>query len=125
MLIDTDVLIDIVRKHPSALRWFTTLAETPLVSGYSAMEFVNGCRDKEELRRAQKFILAFPLVWPELADLERALSDYAPKGLSHGVGVIDARVAATAVGNELPLATFNVKHFQALPNIKFIKPYSR
>jgi hypothetical protein len=81
MLLDTDILIDIARRHLSALSWFATLTVKPHVSGYSAMEIVNCCRNKEELKRAQKFISSLPLIWPSVPDLEGAMSDYAPMGL--------------------------------------------
>src|SRR6266849_688268 len=113
MILDTDVLIDLVREHPAAAAWFATLAVMPSVSGIAAMELTFGCLNAAELRAVRTFLLPFPILWPSEEDHQRALADYAPLHLSHGLGVMDALIAATAIGQGLPLVTLNVRHFRA------------
>jgi hypothetical protein len=48
MLLDTDVLIDLERRHPGADAWFGGLAIIPDIPGFAAMELLNGCRSKAE-----------------------------------------------------------------------------
>jgi predicted nucleic acid-binding protein len=125
MILDTDVLIDLVREHPAAAAWFATLAAMPSVSGIAALELTYGCLNSAELRAVRTFLLPFPIIWPSEQDHQRALADSAPLHLSHGLGVMDALIAATAVGQGLPLATLNIRHFRAVPGLQIVQPYTR
>jgi predicted nucleic acid-binding protein len=50
ILLDSDVLIDLLRKYPPAAAWFNALHgdEELMVSGYVVMELIQGCRNKAE-----------------------------------------------------------------------------
>lgn len=52
ILLDSDVLIDLLREHPPAVAWFDALnyAEELAVSGYVVMELIQGCRNKVEIQ---------------------------------------------------------------------------
>lgn len=125
MLLDTDILIDLQREDPAAVAWMDALEVLPAVSGIAALELTYGCRDGAELRQARDFLSAFEIVWPTDEDHRRALEAYAPYHLSHGVGALDALIAATAVGRGLTVATFNVRHFGRLPGVRTVQPYTR
>ena len=43
--------------------------------------------------------------------------------LSHGVGVLDSLIGATAVTHHLILATLNTKHFASFPGLRIERPY--
>jgi predicted nucleic acid-binding protein len=59
-LVDTDVLIDILRGTPAAQAWLTSLpATTFAIPGVVPMELLIGCRNQSELRRIQQFLNAF------------------------------------------------------------------
>jgi predicted nucleic acid-binding protein len=45
------------------------------------------------------------------------LSDFTAYHLSHKVGLIDALIAACAVGRNATLCTFNVKHYRIIPDL--------
>ena len=45
--------------------------------------------------------------------------------LSHGLGIIDALIAECAIGLGVPLCTFNVRHFSAVPGLVTERPYAR
>jgi predicted nucleic acid-binding protein len=125
MILDTDVLIDLVRQHPAAAAWFASLPTLPAVCGFAALELAYGCLNAAELRAVRTFLRAFTIVWPTEEDLSRALVEYAPLHLSHGLGAMDALIAATAVGRGTPLVTLNVRHFRAVPNLTTLPPYRR
>lgn len=124
-LLDTDVLIDVQRGHPPALAWFAGLAEPPSVPGFVVMELVQDAHNAQQVRQALRLVSPLPVVWPTEADCARALSDFAALHLSHGLGLLDALVAATALGRGATLCTFNVKHYRAVPGLTFAQPYKR
>src|SRR6266481_206307 len=111
-LVDTDVLIDVQRGHPPALAWFAALTELPAVPGFVVMELVQDARNVGEVRRALKLVAPLQTVWPTESDCVRALSDFTAYHLSHGLGLLDALIAACAIGLSAKLNTFNEKHYQ-------------
>jgi predicted nucleic acid-binding protein len=124
-LVDTDVLIDIQRGHPPALAWFAGLTELPAVPGFVVMELVQDARNAREVRKALRLVAPLRIVWPSEADCARALSDFTAYHLSHGLGLLDALIAACAVGLSATLYTFNVKHYQPVPGLVVAQPYTR
>jgi predicted nucleic acid-binding protein len=125
MIIDTDVLVDILRGHRPALTWFSTLTERPRTSGFCALELVSGCRTQAEVRKTKSFLADLVVIWPTEADLERSLSDYAALRHSKGLGVLDALIATTAVGLGVPIMTFNSRHFSTVTGLQIDRPYDR
>lgn len=124
-LLDTDILIDVQRGHPPALAWFGSLADLPAVPGFVVMELVQDARNAAEVRQALKLVAPFKTVWPTEADSTRALSDFAAFHLSDGLGLLDALIAACAVGLSSRLLTFNVKHYRVVPGLMMEQPYKR
>jgi predicted nucleic acid-binding protein len=124
-LVDTDVLIDIQRGHPPALAWFAGLTELPAVPGFVVMELVQDARNAREVRQALQLVAPLQVVWPTEADCARALSDFTAYHLSHGLGLLDALIAACAVGRSATLYTFNVKHYRVVPGLVVAEPYTR
>ena len=124
-LIDTDVLIDIQRGHPPALAWFAGLTQLPAAPGFVAMELIQDARNASEVRRALQLVAPLQVVWPTEADCARALSDFTAYHLSHGLGLLDALIAACAVGRSATLFTFNIKHYRVVPGLTVAKPYTR
>jgi predicted nucleic acid-binding protein len=124
-VLDTDILIDVQRGHASALEWFGRLTELPCVPGYVVMELIQDARNNREVDEALKLVAPFPIVWPSVADCDRALSEFATCHLSHGLGLLDALIAACAVGLRARLCTFNEKHYRTVPGLTLAQPYTR
>ncbi len=124
-LLDADVCIDLLRKLPVAVDWFGELTEAPAVPGFAAVELVLGCQNKNELRHVRAFLGTFEIVWPAETDLNKALNEYAPLKLAHGVGGMDCLIAATAAGKGDTLVTLNVRHFSAIPDLIIETPYNK
>jgi predicted nucleic acid-binding protein len=125
VLLDTDVLIDVQRGHAPAVRWFHGLSAPPGIPGFVVMEMVQEARNSQQVRAALNLIAPLPVFWPSEADCARALADFSVLHLSHNLGLLDALIAATAVGHGIPLCTFNVKHYRAVPNLVLVAPYVR
>ncbi|QLE56865.1 PIN domain-containing protein [Nostoc sp. TCL26-01] len=124
-LLDTDILIDIQRGHTPAITWFASLSELPSIPGFVIMELVQDAENHQKLRNALKLVAPLTVIWPTEADLNRASSDFATYHLSHGLGLLDALIAACAVGRSATLCTFNVKHYRVVPGLIIAQPYTR
>jgi hypothetical protein len=124
-LLDTDILIDIQRGHTPAIAWFASLSEIPSIPGFVAMELIQDAQNKQKVRKALQLVAPLPVVWPTETDCARALSDFTVYHLSNNVGLIDALIAACAVGRNATLCTFNVKHYRVIPELNIEQPYSR
>src|SRR5256714_2400157 len=124
-LVDTDVLFDVQRGHPPALAWFSGLTDLPAVPGFVVMELVQDARNGREVRQALKLVAPLQIAWPTEAECARALSDFTAYHLSHGLGLLDALIAACAVGRQATLCPFNDKHYRVVPGLVIVQPYTR
>jgi len=126
ILVDSDVMIDILRQYKPALDWLKILDREEIgIPGLVAMELIQGCRNSVELQKVEKILHFYRLYWSEKTDSERALNDYATYHLSNNLGMIDALIAELAVGLNVKLATFNTKHYRVIKNLQIIQPYQR
>ncbi len=124
-VVDSDVLIDVQRGHPPAVAWFSGLANLPAVPGFAVMELIQDARNRREVRNAWQLVAGMQIVWATDADCTRALSDFTAFHLSHGLGLVDAPIAACAVGLSASLYTFNAKHYRVVPKLVIARPYIR
>jgi len=126
-LLDSDVLIDLLRKYPPAVGWFDALHgdEELAVSGYVVMELIQGCRNKAEQDRVQRELAAYGVVWLSPTDCDRALEVFAVYRLSHHAGLLDVLIGQTAVALDIPLHTFNQRHYSFIPGMQTIQPYTK
>jgi predicted nucleic acid-binding protein len=106
-IVDTDVLIDVQRSHPPALAWFDGLTVLPAVPGFVVMELIQDARNATEVQNALKLVAPLRIVWPTETDCGRAMADFAIYHLSHGLVLLDALIAACAIGLSATLFTFN------------------
>ena len=112
MLVDTDVLIWHLRGLPRATQRLDRLPRLT-ISAITWLELLHGMRNRAELQAVQKSLALrnteqLP-VTPAITI--RAISLMENLSLSHGLGMGDALIAATALEHGLPLLTANVKHF--------------
>jgi hypothetical protein len=124
-LLDTDILIDVQRQHAPALAWFAGLTTLPAVPGLVVMELIQDAQNTAQVREALKLVAPLPVVWPTPTDCQRALHDFTAYHLSHNLGLLDALIAACAVGLSATLCTFNVKHYRVVPDLIMTQPYTR
>jgi predicted nucleic acid-binding protein len=124
-MLDTDVLIDFQRRFPSAVAWYHSLTKTPTIPGLAIMELIQDAQNHRQVQEVLRLVRPMPIVWPTEADCDRALADYTSPHLSHRLGLIDALIAACAVGRAATLCTFNIKHYRMIAGLVTEQPYSR
>lgn len=118
MLLDTNVLIDILRARPEAERFFRSLRSRPSTSVICTMELLAGARNRAEERAIGRLLQHIPPLDVTYAIGHRAGEFLKHYRNSHGVIDPDALIAATAEHHGLALATCNVKHFPMFPRLK-------
>lgn len=127
ILFDSDILIDLLRDHPPALEWFDSLPdeENLIVSGYVVLELIQGCKNRYDLDKVQKSLTRFTIYWLLPEECNKALELFSKYKLSHNIGLIDVLIGQTALSLNIPLNSFNQKHYNIIPNLKTIQPYSK
>ena len=127
ILLDSDVMIDLLRQHLPAMKWFDALddEEELLLPGYVVMELIQGCRNKVEQEKVQRELATYGVVWPAPADCDDALEIFTEYRLSHNAGLLDVLIGQIAVALRVPLCTFNQKHYHFIPGLQTIQPYEK
>lgn len=111
VLVDTDVLIDFLRGRDEAVSYIQNHVDRLILSAIVVAELYAGVKGDPEVEVLDQFVESCEVV-PVTAEIARAggflRRDY---GKSHGVGLADAVIAATAQALDAELGTLNVKHF--------------
>jgi predicted nucleic acid-binding protein len=117
-VLDTSVLIDMLRGSRAASDWLASLDELPLCSEVTRAEVLRGMRSPERSRTER---LLDVVRW---APVDEATSRRAGElGRRHrrshrGIGVADLLIAATAIVHDAELATGNVRHYPMFPGLR-------
>ena len=118
MLLDTDVLVDFFRGHRNAVAFINSNNTRIILSSIVVAELYAGVRGDSEQTALQDLISLF-LVVPVNVEIAKAAGLYKRNyGKSHGVGLADAIMAATAEAENADLKTLNTKHYPMLKNLK-------
>lgn len=123
LMIDTDVLIDYLRGYQEAIMYLNSITDKLWLSVITVAELYAGIKNNKEEKILNNFIQGFEVV---NIDTEIAkLGGHFRKqyGKSHGTGLADALIAATANINAIQLVTLNGKHFPMLTAITL--PYKK
>ena len=119
ILLDTDVLVDFLRGHSKALAFVNAQSDRIILSSIVVAELFAGVRGDAEQVVLEDFISLFRVI-PVDAEIAKTgglyKRDYAR---SHGVGLADAILAATAESENAELKTLNTKHY---PMFKGLRP---
>lgn len=124
LLIDSDVLIDHLRKERKALDFLAAEIEEGsllFISVISRTEILAGMKSGEEEAVKSLFELMKPV------DIDVTIADKAGEYLrkfskSHALNIGDAVIAATSHEMTLKLITKNVKHYP-MKDIEIVPPY--
>ena len=123
LLVDTDVLIEYLRGKEQAIAFLESLGRRPATSVICVAELFAGARSEQEREAIESFLLAFDLL-PIDVEIARLGGKHRQQYLkSHGTGLADALIAATAMTYGLTLTTFDTKHYPMLEQV--LVPYPR
>ncbi len=106
LLLDTNILIDVLRGEQDALAWLQQQQQGPAISVITWIEVLVGCRG-EETAAVETWLACFPRFPLDDAIAREAVRLRQTRGLK----VPNAIILATAVCHGLTLATRNVRDF--------------
>jgi predicted nucleic acid-binding protein len=121
-LLDTAVLVDVLRGHPPATSWLATqphLGVTTVVW----LEIIEGSSSLRAQRIALRLLHGLERVEVTPLDIDWAIRQLTRLGLSQGVDAMDCMIASVSYRLNLPLYTHNLKHFVPLLGPLAQKPY--
>ncbi|MCC6612696.1 MAG: PIN domain-containing protein [Anaerolineae bacterium] len=121
-LLDTSILVDLLRGYPSAVNWIATQSDLG-VSEIVAYELIEGADNRRELERALVQFGHFELVEHPASDLQWARQQLTQYWLSHHIDAFDCLIAALAYRLQLPLYTINIPDFTPLIGSLATRPY--
>ena len=114
ILPDTDILVDFFRGHIKAVAFVNTYSARMILSSNVVAELYAGVKGDAEQAALDKFVSLFRVI-PVGTEIAKAggiyKRDYAK---SHGVGLADAILVATAEAENAELKTLNTKHYPML-----------
>jgi predicted nucleic acid-binding protein len=117
LLLDTNILIDFLRRHAHAIAFVDSLAARPALSVITVSEPFAGVREGRERSEMERFFARSILLDVDQQIAARAGLLLRTYRKSHGVGLADALIAAMAEADGARLATLNIKHFPMLPDV--------
>ena len=119
ILCDTNILIEFYKGNSVILTELQKIGLPNLsVSVVTVGELFYGARDKAELGRIQRHLALIEHI-PLDADISgKFLSLLEEYALSHRLSVPDALIAATALSQNIPIFTLNIRDFHFISNLK-------
>lgn len=123
-LLDTSIIIDLLRNYRPAELWFAAVNLRFGVTKIVWMEVIEGTISRRSQREAIRLLNSLVLVPMTLDDIDWALTTLTQVILAHsGIGTEDALIAATSERLQLPMYTRNIKHMRPLLGDLAIQPY--
>lgn len=114
-IVETTVLVDLLRNHPPAIAWYSAQTQAALgITPIIWMEVIGGGQTKAKRLQAAKMLRQFGMVYLTQVDFDWAMQAQMRYELSHGVGMMDCLIASVSHQLQLPLFAHNLKHFQPL-----------
>ena len=119
ILLDTEVLVDFFRGYSKAVAFINANSSRIILSSIVVAELYAGVKGDAEQTTIENFVSLFRVI-PVGVEIAKAGGLYKRDyGKSHGVGLADAILAATAEVENAELRTLNIKHY---PMIKGVSP---
>ena len=119
MIFDTDIFIWVQRGNEKAAK-LMGMSEERHLSIQTYMELLQSAKNKNQHKYIKDFLTAFDFfVLPLTENVGHRASIYIEEyTLASGLRSGEAIIAATAVENNLPLVSSNVKHFKMIKKLR-------
>jgi predicted nucleic acid-binding protein len=121
-LVDTDILIDVLRQHPPAQTWLIQQSSLG-VSSIGWIELLQGTSNKLAQKQAIRVLESFERVELETVDFKWTVEALLKFNLRHSLMGLDALIASVSHRLQVPLYTRNLKHFRPILGNLAQSPY--
>ena len=118
ILLDTDVLVDFFRGQSKAVAFVNARSDQIILSSIVVAELYAGVKGDAEQVALEDFISLFRVVPVDEKIAKTGGLHKRDYGKSHGVGLADAILAATAEAENAELKTLNTKHYPMLKGLR-------
>jgi len=122
ILCDTCVVIDFINQNNDTLDQLKEQSNILCINSIIEMELIQGAHNKQEMQKIIRNINGFRRLEINQDILDLATQLLTQYLLSHNLQLPDAIIAACALTYDIPIFTYNVKHFKYLPKIKLFIP---
>lgn len=122
-LLDTDIIIEYLRGSDQAVKYLEDLEGEFLLSTFTVAELWSGVKGEQEEKALEQFMLAFGIVSVDERIAKRGGEFRRRYAASHGTGLADALIAASAENAGALLVSFNVRRYPMFAQVEV--PYER
>ncbi len=121
-LLDTAILVDLIRKYPPAVAWIAAQSDVG-VSSAVWLELLQGAQDKADQQKALRLLSSFEQVAILQTDCDWAIANLVKYSLGYNVGALDCLIASANHRLQVPLYTRNLRHLTPLLGSLAQSPY--
>jgi len=122
-LLDTTVVIHLLRRYQPALAWFNN-NQVYGVTSTTWLEVMEGTTSKANQTQAKGILAQFEMLHLTTADQVWAMQQLEHFQFSHHIGMNDCQIASVAYRLRVPLYTHNIKDMAPLIGKLAVKPYA-
>jgi predicted nucleic acid-binding protein len=121
-VVDTTVVLHLLRRYEPALDWFNT-DNVYGVSSITWMEVMVGARNKAHQAESRQILSQFVILYLTRTDQQWAMDSLERFQFAHHIGINDCQIASVAHRLQLPLYTHNLRDMEPLLGKLASKPY--
>jgi predicted nucleic acid-binding protein len=120
IVLDTNVLIEILKGNDETIKKVESLTDSLCISSISVMELYYGALNKVELNKLEKFVSLFHII-----HLNENISKISTKLIkkyakSYSLDIPDSLIASTTLESDAILFTYNLKDFKYIENLALL-----
>jgi tRNA(fMet)-specific endonuclease VapC len=122
VILDTDVFIEIFNRNEELFDFINEhiALENIVTTAITEAELILGATNKETQAKIEKYLKDVKIVGVTLNATNIFAGLIKQYHLSHHIQIADCLIASICLANNLPLLTFNTKHFKYIPNLRLI-----
>jgi predicted nucleic acid-binding protein len=121
-ILDTTVVIHLLRRYQPALAWFRN-SQVYGVTSATWLEVMEGTTSKANQTQARNILDQFELLYLKDADQQWAMQQLEQFQFSHHIGKDDCLIASVAQRLHVPLYTHNLRDMTPLLGGLAVQPY--
>ncbi len=122
-ILDTTVIVHLLRKYKPALTWFNT-NQVYSITTVTWMEVMVGVPNKRAQADTLNLLNSFELLYVTQSDQDWAMQQIERLRFSNSVSMNDAMIAAVVYRLQVPLYSHNLKDMAPMIGALAVKPYS-